>query len=236
MKVRYLIKFTKGGNIKFLSHLDLTRTVQRIAKRTDLPTEYSTGFNPHMELSIAQPLSVGVYSDGDYLDLLLIDDLECEDVLNKLNEETTPGIEFLTASKTPIIHNIKKVPPAMALLDAADYEIKIKYKDVSKLDEEIKEILASEEFNILKKTKKGEKITDIKPLVFKFEYKIEENILIINAMVHCGSRSNLSPDLLSKYVKEHTSNVNEDAFTEIKRLEMYGYKGEELVPLYKYVD
>ena len=155
--MRYLIKFTKGSNIKFISHLDLTRTVQRIAKRTELPAEYSTGFNPHMELSIAQPLSVGVYSEGDYLDLLLLEDMDCEEVLRQLNEESTRDIKFLTASKTPIIHNVKKVPPAMALLDAADYKIKIKYNDANKLEEEIEKLLNNEEFNIVKKTKKVKK-------------------------------------------------------------------------------
>lgn len=236
MKVRYLIKFTKGSNIKFISHLDLTRTVQRIAKRTELPAEYSTGFNPHMELAIAQPLSVGVYSEGDYLDLLLLEDMDCDEVLRQLNEESTRDIKFLTASKTPIIHNVKKVPPAMALLDAADYKIKIKYNDANKLGEEIEKILNNEEFNILKKTKKGEKVVDIKPLVKKFNYEIEGNTLIIDTMVACGSRENLSPDLLSRYIKDNTSNVDEEAFTEIVRLEMYGYKNEKLVPLYKYVD
>ncbi|MGL5615333.1 MAG: TIGR03936 family radical SAM-associated protein [Sarcina sp.] len=234
--MRYLIKFTKGENIKFISHLDLTRTVQRIAKRTELPAEYSRGFNPHMELAIAQPLSVGVYSEGDYLDFLLLEDLECDDVLKELNEMSTPGIEFLSASKTPIIHNIKKIPPAMALLDAADYEIKIKYLNTESLKDEMDKILNSEEFNILKKTKKGEKIVDIKPLVKEFNYEIKDNLLIVKTKVDCGSRSNLSPDLLTKYIKDHSSNVNEDAFTDIKRVEMYGYKNNELVPLYKYVD
>ena len=60
--MRYLIKFTKEENIKFIAHLDLMRTIQRIIRRSGLPVEYSKGFNPHMALSIAQPLSVGVYS------------------------------------------------------------------------------------------------------------------------------------------------------------------------------
>ena len=85
--MRYVIKFTKGDNIKFIGHLDLMRTIQRIIKRSGLPVEYSKGFNPHMSLSIAQPLSVGVYSDGEYLDLVLTEELSCEDVINKLNDQ-----------------------------------------------------------------------------------------------------------------------------------------------------
>ena len=51
--MRYLIKFTKEANIKFISHLDLMRTIQRIVRRAELPVEYSKGFNPHMSLSLA---------------------------------------------------------------------------------------------------------------------------------------------------------------------------------------
>ena len=83
MKVRYLIKFTKESNIKFIAHLDLMRTIQKVIRRTDLPVEYSKGFNPHIEMSIAQPLSVGVYSSGEYMDLILEEDInEQEDYHN----------------------------------------------------------------------------------------------------------------------------------------------------------
>ena len=90
MKVRYVIKFTKGENIKFIGHLDLMRTIQRIIKRSGLPVEYSKGFNPHMALSIAQPLSVGVYSDGEYLDLVLRD-----------TEKKFPNLVMKFEGKTP---------------------------------------------------------------------------------------------------------------------------------------
>ena len=60
--MRYLTKFTKEENIKFISHLDVLKTIQKNIRRAGLPVEFSQGFNPHMNTSIAQPLSVGVYS------------------------------------------------------------------------------------------------------------------------------------------------------------------------------
>ena len=69
--VRYLIKFTKESEIKFISHLDLMRTIRRIIVRSHLPIKFSKGFNPHMALSLAQPLSVGVCSEGEYMDMIL---------------------------------------------------------------------------------------------------------------------------------------------------------------------
>ena len=78
--MRYLIKFSKGEGIKFISHLDLMRTIQRIIRRSGVPIEYSKGFNPHMALSLAQPLSVGVYSDGEYMDIVLTEEIKVADL------------------------------------------------------------------------------------------------------------------------------------------------------------
>lgn len=233
--MRYLIKFTKDADIKFISHLDLMRTIQRIVRRAELPVEYSKGFNPHMAVAIAQPLSVGVYSEGDYMDLNLAEDMDVNSVVEILNEFSARGIKFLEASKSPVIHNVKRLPPAMALLDAANYTIKIKYNDISKTEEEVNNLMAQNEIITIKKTKKGEKEADIKPFIKDFKCWTKDNCLVVNATISCGSRENLSADLLANVIKQNTLNVDEEAFVEIKRVEMYAYKGDNLVPLYKYI-
>lgn len=233
--MRYLIKFTKENNIKFISHLDLMRTIQKIIRRSELPIEYSKGFNPHMSLSIAQPLSVGVYSVGDYLDIVLTENISTKEVKEKLNQYTCKGIKFLEASSIEIVMNEKRVPQGMALIDAALYTIKIKYNDLSNTEKDIKNLLLIKEWVTVKKSKKGEKTVDIKPLVKEFKYWIKDNALIVNTLIACGSRENLSADLLATYIKENTTNANKDAFVEIKREEMYALKDNKLVPLYKYI-
>ncbi|SHI48731.1 radical SAM-linked protein [Clostridium cavendishii DSM 21758] len=233
--MRYLIKFTKGSNIKFISHLDLMRTIQKIIRRSELPIEYSKGFNPHMALSLAQPLSVGVYSDAEYMDIVLTEFVDNKTVLEKLNENSSNNIRFLESSNTEIIPNQKRVPQGMALLDAANYTIKIRYYNTEKVLEEVKALLEKETWETLKKTKKGEKMADIKPLVKDFKYWVNEDFLVINATISCGSRENLSADLLASFVKLNTTGFNEEAFVEIKREEMYALKDEKLVPLYKYI-
>lgn len=233
--MRYLIKFTKDADIKFVSHLDLMRTIQRIVRRASLPVEYSKGFNPHMALAIAQPLSVGVYSCGDYLDLNLDEDMNEEEVKDRLNKFSANGIRFLEVSKSPVIHNVKRLPAAMALLDAAKYTIKIKYNDISKALEEVENLISKKEIITIKRTKKGEKEADIKPFIRDFKCETEDNYLVIDTIISCGSRENLSADLLANVIKQNTSNANEEAFVEIKRVEMYAYKEDKLVPLYKYI-
>ena len=57
----------------------------------------------------------------------------------------------------------------------------------------------------------------------------------MNTLISTGSREYLSADLLVKYIQENTSNAITDSFVDVKREEMYFYKNDKLVPLYKCV-
>ncbi|WP_315116921.1 TIGR03936 family radical SAM-associated protein [uncultured Clostridium sp.] len=230
--MRYLVKFTKESNIKFISHLDLMRTLQKIIKRANLPIEYSKGFNPHMNISLAQPLSVGMFSKGEYMDINLSEDLEPMYIKEKLDENSPSGVKFINVVKlNKERENGKKIPQSMAAVDGATYAIGIKYDNTEHLEEEIKKIFDMQEWKVIKKGKSGEKEIDIKPMLKKIQYKIGEDVLSMNVLVSCGSRENLSADILSKFILENTSNGNKDAFVLIEREEMYGRLDNELFPL-----
>ncbi|WP_346937983.1 TIGR03936 family radical SAM-associated protein [uncultured Clostridium sp.] len=229
--VRYLIKYTKESEIKFLSHLDLMRTIQRVIRRAKLPIEYSKGFNPHMSISIAQPLSVGVYSTGEYLDAVFIEEVDEKEILKALNENTVGGVKFLSVT-TVARKEGQKNQQAMATIDAAKYIIKFKLKDESALD--MDSLMKLSQWTILKKSKSGEKETDIKPLVKEIKYSIDDKILTIEGLLSCGSRENLSASLLSEFIKAHVNGIKEDAFVDIKRVEMYAFRGKELLTLQEY--
>ena len=232
--MRYLIKFTIEANIKFISHLDVMRTIQKNIRRAHLPIEYSQGFNPHMATSIAQPLSVGVYSSGEYMDMVLTTEMNEEEIIKRLNETAPSGIKYISALAIPYVEGQKKVPQAMAMIDAARYIIKIKYNDVQNTENEINKLLEKDEWNTIKKSKKGEKEVDIKTFVKEFSFWIKDEYLVINTLISTGSREHLSADLLVRYIQENTTNADLDAFVDTKREEMYFYKKEDkLVPLYK---
>lgn len=234
--MRYLIKFTKESNIKFISHLDVLRTVQKNIRRAHLPIEYSQGFNPHMTTSIAQPLSVGVYSCGEYMDMVLTEEVDENEIIKKLNETAPSGIKYLSATAIPYVEGEKKVPQSMALIDAARYIIKVKYKDLSTTDDDMNNILKAEQWKCIKKSKKGEREVDIKPMVKEFTFWIKDNYLVMNTLVSTGSREHLSADLLVDYIKNHVKGADLDAFVDIERQEMYFYREDgTLLPLYKCV-
>ncbi len=229
--MRYLIKYTKEDKLKFLAHLDLMKTIHRVVRRSGINVSFSQGYNPHILLSIAQPLSVGMSSKGEYLDLVLEEDMNEKELVERLNEVTVGGIKFINASK---IITVNKAPQAMALIDAARYAIKLKCNDPKKAEESLEELMKKETFITLKKSKRGQKEADIKPMIKELKFWAMDDALIMNALVSCGSRENLSANLLGEYVSNNIEGVDKDAFVYVERMEMYADRDGTLVELERY--
>lgn len=211
------------------------RTIQRMIRRSELPVEFSQGFNPHMSLSIAQPLSVGVYSSGEYMDVATDKEVEENIIVDKLNNSAPIGIKILKAVKIRTIkEGEKKIPPSMASIDAAKYSINLKYINTINLEDKLNKMLNENEWIILKKTKTSETNANIKPLVKEFRYSITKNSLNLVVTIACGSRENLSADLLCNFIKNYTGNCDNDAFVDIERLELYALYENAYVPLDTY--
>lgn len=234
--MRYLIKFTKESEIKFISHLDLMRTIQRIVRRAELPVEYSKGFNPHMSISIAQPLSVGMYSKGEYMDLVLTEELQEESIKERLNANVPSGIRFIEVVKIINVDGEKKLPQAMALIEAAEYKINIKYDDSKNLMKQVENLKNKDQWNTIKRSKNGEKEVDIKPLIKSFRYNETADGLNLRVILACGSKENLSADLLAAFIKNNTHNFKAEAFIDIEREEMFITKNNKFIPLFKCIE
>ena len=68
MKIR--VKFTKEGDLKFIGHLDVMRFFQKVLRRAEVVICYSAGFSPHQIMSFSAPLSLGLTSEGEYMDMV----------------------------------------------------------------------------------------------------------------------------------------------------------------------
>ena len=93
------VKFTKHGPIKFVGHLDVMRYFQKAIRRAEIDIKYSEGFSPHQLLSFAQPLSVGVTSDGEYLDMTVNSMVSVTDVMDRLNAVMNEGIKIIAVEE-----------------------------------------------------------------------------------------------------------------------------------------
>lgn len=115
---RTRIKFSKTGRIKFIGHLDLLMVFQQAIKRAGLPVSYSKGFNPHQLLYFAQPLPLGMESQGEYVDVLWDVPLDMPLIIQKLNSEMPQGIKILNGLLLSA-----KDKKAAAVVQAASYRI-----------------------------------------------------------------------------------------------------------------
>ena len=84
--VNLRVKFIRGEEIKFISHLDLMRVFERALRRSEIPVAYSKGFNPHPQMVFGLPLSVGVTSQCEYADFKIEDNIEPNEFIQRLND------------------------------------------------------------------------------------------------------------------------------------------------------
>ena len=187
MKAR--IKFRKYGCMKFIGHLDIMRFFQKVMRRADIPIAFTGGFSPHMIMSFANPLGVGVTSDGEYFDIELTEAIDMVQAVERMNRVVVEGIEIV--NMVPISDDKKQT--GMSIVAAADYLSSLKNGTFSDdWKEKALQFMNQPTISVLKKTKKSEKEVDIKPMIYKFEVRDES----VYMQVATGSVENLKPELV----------------------------------------
>lgn len=222
--MRIRCKFTKLGYVKFVGHLDTVRMFQRAIRVARIPIAYSQGFNPHAKVYFAMPLSVGVGSTGEYIDIITSEDVNVQKVKEDLNSILPEGISILKASAIE-----EGTPSLMSLVTTADYKIIFEKEQLTEEDiAGAKEKISGESLVVLKKGKKKTSEVDIKPLIKDFKLEINEGAVSVCTKVAAGSGSNLSVDLLLKSIFEKDVDALEYS---VERLELYAGEDEDLLPL-----
>ncbi|HIU25611.1 MAG TPA: DUF2344 domain-containing protein [Candidatus Copromorpha excrementigallinarum] len=194
---KYLLEFSKTGTICFISHLDTMRLFKRSFKRAGIDPAYSKGFNPHPKMSFAQPLALGYEGLAEYMEFETEDYRDPGEVKEKINRLMPEGIKILRC-----LEAAGMTKTLASAVEAAEYLIKIPAENLlGKEGEEMKEAyMGSPEIMAEKvsKKKKRTEYVDIKPMIRDISLYTEEGILTAEAVLDCGSRSNLSPELVIK--------------------------------------
>lgn len=164
--MRIIARFHKGGALRFISHLDVQRLLQRAMRRAGLPLRYSQGFNPHPLLSFASALSVGHTSDGEWLDVRLEGEVAPGDFAARLNETLPEGLRILEARQID-----ETAPTLTAMLREARYFVALYPAEelpASAAREQLENFLGGP-ILVEKRTKGGMKTVDIRPMVLRAE-------------------------------------------------------------------
>ncbi len=186
------IKFTKTGNLQFISHLDLQRTFHRVLIRANIPMWYTQGFNPHAKLVFGMPLSIGTQSVCEMADLKINRLISLDDIKKQLNEHLTHEMYVLDAYY-----------PTTKFADIAyaDYTIKIKSDNIGLDCESAAISLFSSPIIMTKKSKSGEREVDIRDFIKNIKFSVIDGELTVHAIVSAGSTENLNPEYIVTALK-----------------------------------
>ncbi len=215
--VKYRIEFSKTGETKFVSHLDLVRLFSRAFKRAQLPLAYSEGFNPHPKMSIGIPLSVGVTSECELLDAEFYQEIAENEIKIRLNDKMPMGIEVL---------KVKQLAPGGAKLSSvawAKYCVVFYGAEISQ--KEIDDFLNRDMIEIEKKTKRSEKVVDIKPDIFSVQQRDKSTVVMELA---AGSNANLKPDVVVSAMRRYISDFA-PADYDVHRMKLLDQNKESLI-------
>ena len=218
MKVR--IKFRKYGALRFIGHLDVMRFFQKVMRRADIPIAFTGGYSPHMIMSFASPLGIGVTSDGEYFDIELTEAINSEEAVRRMNAEMVEGIEVVSFRQ---IAEEKKMT-GMAIVAAADYLVSLKEGEMpADLEKQCDRFMALQEILIVKQTKRSEKEVNIRPMIYQMEVRSDG----IYMQLAAGSAENLKPELVMTAFLRSAGIDEKTVQFSFHRLEMYADTGSE---------
>ncbi len=185
------LRFSKTGQAKYISHLDTNRVFSRAFARAKINLWYTQGFNPRPYMSFSLPLSLGVESFCENVDIRILDDLSDEEIKNRVNDALPLGIRIVDVYDDFMdCHDIAY----------SDYVYKFEFKDNKLALEKIKAVLQSDTIMAQKKAKQGKrrilKETDIKQFIVKYNVSIRNNNIVLNIRLLAGPDKNLNPTLL----------------------------------------
>lgn len=166
------VRFKRGENTKFVSHLDLMKTFDRAFRRAGLPLAYSQGFNPHPSMVFGLPLSVGVTSEAEYMDAELTEEMEKEEFLDRINKSLPAGLECIEAEYFSGKGNIMKE------IAFASYDLLAATDEKAETDEiqaNIEKLKNTAEIIVKKEGKNGLKDMDIKPMVIEVAFGTKDS-------------------------------------------------------------
>lgn len=188
--MRLLLKFQKKEEVKFISHLDMQRLFQRALRRAKLPCAYSQGFNPHLLISFACALPVGVCSNAEYVEVQLEKFYHPSECIRRLNEVLPQGVKVINA-----VEPDEKYPNVGSVIIASEYTLIP--ENVEDFSDKLKELLSRETIEIEKKTKKGMAVVNVRPMIHRLS--MVENV--IKATLSSSNTENLRADKLQEILE-----------------------------------
>lgn len=195
-------KFTRGEELRFISHLDQQRLFQRAFRRAGLNIAHSNGFNPHPKLSFALAMSVGLMSDSEYGDVVLTRDIDLMEFTKRLNAALPEGLKVIEARRIPQ----GKTSLSASLTDSR-YRIEVALEDgmdETSLFNILNTYKSLDEVILEKRNKKGKLVPkNIRPFIQDIRVlSIEKGNAVLELRLKYLEQQSVKPELVLQTVNQ----------------------------------
>ena len=209
---KYRMLFSKTGRAVYISHLDLMRTITRAFMRAECKLKYSEGFNPHPNISIALPLSVGCESVCEIMDFKMREDMPCEEIKNRLETQFPEGIAVIDVYEAE--RKVKEIK-WLSISGVLEYD----ERDAAAMAGKLNEFYAAESIVITKKTKRGMGESDIRPAIRDISFTQSGRDVSMRALIS-AQEPTLNPELITDALRQLAPDIAPD-FAKFRRLEIF---------------
>lgn len=187
-KQRLRVTFTRDATLKYIGHLDMSLTWQRILRRAGLPLAYSEGFNPQPRITFAAALPVGCISDFEMMDMVLETTLDLNEAQARLDRAVPPGIQIKSMAEVPL-----NAAALQAQLQASEYEITIGATDaIEGVAERVRTFVEASE---VRRDRRG-KVYNLRPLVHALSIETTLDRTVIRSRLQATESGTGRPDEL----------------------------------------
>lgn len=191
--MRVMVKFSKEPSVRFVSHLDVLRGMQRAIRRAGLPVAYSDGFHPHLIMTFAMALPVGASSQGEYMEMELRDPLPMEDIRTRLDAAMGMGFRALDCGLIRA-----DAPSLMAAVCQSDWRIVVPGGDALDLANRTQALLAQHSVEVVRLSgKKAGKPAELRSGILDLSAEPAPGGAQVRALLQAGSTGNVSAALVA---------------------------------------
>ncbi len=192
------LRLSKTGKLKYVSHLDMFRIMQRAVRRADIPLWYTEGFNPHPYISFLLALSLGVEGINEPVDIRIVGEMTTREIKDRLNKVLPQGLE-ITDCALPFNKS--------AEIAFGEYDVWYSKEDIN--SDKLFEALSSGELSCQKSGKSGRKkiikTVNVSENIKKFSIEETDGLILLKVILPAGSTFNLNPLQLTQSVSDFLS-------------------------------
>ncbi|MBB5083744.1 TIGR03936 family radical SAM-associated protein [Nonomuraea endophytica] len=159
---RLRVRYAKRGRLRFTSHRDISRAVERAVRRAGIPVAFSAGFSPHPKISYAGAAPTGVASEAEYLEIGVTEPCDPGRIRADLDASLPPGLDVLEVVEA-------RSGGLADRLEVSTWELRLPGADRELAGVAVEKFLAAGTVEVERLTKKGPRRFDAREAVLMLE-------------------------------------------------------------------